>query len=32
MKRDYQLFIKDILEAIEDIEAFVGGMDFDCGS
>lgn len=29
MKRDYRLFIKDILEAIEDIEAFVGKMSFD---
>jgi uncharacterized protein with HEPN domain len=29
MKRDYRLFIKDILEAIEDIEVFVGKMSFD---
>ncbi len=29
MKRDYKFFIKDILEAIEKIEEFVGDMDFD---
>lgn len=29
MKRDYRLFIKDIMEAIEDIEAFVGDINFD---
>jgi uncharacterized protein with HEPN domain len=29
MKRDYRLFIKDILEAIEDIEVFIGKMSFD---
>jgi uncharacterized protein with HEPN domain len=29
MKRDYKLFIKDIMEAIEDIETFIGDMDFD---
>ena len=29
MNRDYRLFIKDIMEAIEDIEAFIGDMDFD---
>ena len=29
MKRDYRLFIKDILEAIDDIEVFVGKMSFD---
>ncbi len=29
MTRDYRLFIKDILEAIEDIEAFIGKMSFD---
>ena len=29
MKRDYWLFIKDLIEAIDDIEAFIGDMDFD---
>ncbi|TLD40813.1 MAG: hypothetical protein JETT_2912 [Candidatus Jettenia ecosi] len=29
MKRDYSLFIKDILEAIKKIEEFVGNMNFD---
>ena len=29
MKRDYQLFIKDALEAMEAIENFVEGMTFD---
>ena len=29
MTRDYRLFVKDIMEAIQDIEAFVGDMDFD---
>lgn len=29
MKRDYRLFIKDIMEAIEDIEAFIGDMNFE---
>jgi uncharacterized protein with HEPN domain len=29
MKRDHRLFIKDILEAIDDIEVFVGKMSFD---
>src|SRR3989337_2289932 len=29
MKRDYWLFIKDLMEAIDDIEAFIGEMDFD---
>jgi len=29
MKRDCRLFIKDIMEAIEDIEAFIGDMDFE---
>lgn len=28
MKREYRLFIKDILEAIEDIEEFVGEMTY----
>ncbi len=28
MTRDYSLFIKDILQAIYDIEAFIGGMDY----
>jgi uncharacterized protein with HEPN domain len=26
--RDYSLFIKDILQAINDIEAFIGDMDY----
>lgn len=29
MKRDYQLFIKDILAAIDNIEDFVGGMTLE---
>ena len=29
MRRDYKLFIKDILDAIEKIEEFVTGMDFE---
>ncbi len=29
MKRDYSLFLKDILQAAEDIESFIGDMDFD---
>jgi uncharacterized protein with HEPN domain len=29
MKRDYSLFLKDILQAIENIESFIGDMDFD---
>jgi len=29
MTRDYRLFLKDIMEAIQDIEVFVGEMDFD---
>jgi uncharacterized protein with HEPN domain len=29
MKREYSLFVKDILEAMEKIEEFVGSMDFD---
>lgn len=29
MKRDYSLYVKDILEAIESIESFVGAMSFD---
>ncbi len=28
MKRDYRLFIKDILDSIEKIEEFIKGMDF----
>lgn len=28
MKRDYTLFVKDILEAIEKIEDFIKGMNF----
>ena len=27
--RDYRLFLKDILDAIESIESFVAGMDLD---
>jgi len=29
MKRDYKLYLKDILEAMESIEKFVQGMDFE---
>lgn len=29
MKRNYQIYLKDILEAIEAIEKFVGGMNFE---
>lgn len=29
MKRDYKLFIKDILDCMNRIEEFVGDMDFD---
>ncbi len=29
MKRDYRLFIEDILECIDKIEEFVGNLDFD---
>ena len=29
MKRDYRLFIKDILDAIEKIEEFVAGMSYE---
>jgi uncharacterized protein with HEPN domain len=29
MKRDYSLYIKDILECIERVEEFVGDMNFD---
>jgi len=29
MKRNYILFIKDILKCIEKIEDFIGNMDFD---
>ena len=29
MKRDYKLFIKDIVDAIESIEKFVAGMNFE---
>lgn len=29
MKREYKLFIQDILDAIRDIERFVGTMDFN---
>lgn len=27
--RDYTLYLKDILQAVESIESFVSGMDFD---
>jgi uncharacterized protein with HEPN domain len=29
MKRDYSLFIKDILDCIEKIDEFVGDMDYE---
>lgn len=29
MRREYKLFIKDILDAIKDIEEFIGEMNFD---
>jgi uncharacterized protein with HEPN domain len=29
MKRDYSLYLKDILQAADDIESFIGDMDFD---
>ena len=29
MKRDYMLYIKDILDCIEKIEDFIGDMEFD---
>lgn len=29
MKRDYNLYLKDILEAMESIEKFVGNMSFE---
>jgi len=29
MKRDYRLFLRDILEAMEAIESFVGDMDYE---
>lgn len=29
MKRDYRLFLRDILEAMEAIESFVEGMDYE---
>ena len=29
MKRDYSLYIKDILDCIERIEEFIGDMNFD---
>ncbi len=29
MKRDYSLFIKDILNSIDKIESFIEGMDFE---
>jgi len=29
MSRDYKLFIKDIVEAIRDIEDFIGEMDYE---
>lgn len=32
MKRDVSLFIKDILEAINDIESFIGDMNFEAFS
>jgi uncharacterized protein with HEPN domain len=32
MKRDFSLFIKDIVEAIDDIETFIGDMNFEAFS
>ncbi|WP_333655835.1 HepT-like ribonuclease domain-containing protein [Dissulfurispira sp.] len=32
MTRDFSLFIKDILEAIDDIENFIGDMSFEAFS
>ncbi|MCL5062552.1 MAG: DUF86 domain-containing protein [Nitrospiraceae bacterium] len=32
MTRDFSLFIKDILEAIDDIENFIGDMNFEAFS
>ena len=32
MTRDYSLFLKDILEAIADVESFIEGMDYDAFS
>lgn len=29
MKRDYRIFLRDILEAMEAIESFVEGMDYE---
>ncbi len=29
MKRDYSLYLKDILQAADDIESFIGDMTFD---
>jgi uncharacterized protein with HEPN domain len=29
MSRDYKLFIRDIVEAIKDIEVFIGAMDYE---
>ena len=29
MKRDYKLFLKDVISAIDSIEKFVEGMNFD---
>jgi uncharacterized protein with HEPN domain len=29
MKRDYRLYIKDILDCIEKIEEFTAGMDYE---
>ena len=29
MKRDYSLFLKDILSAIDSIEEFIGGLSYD---
>lgn len=29
MTRDYKLFVKDIVEAIKDIDIFIGDMDYD---
>lgn len=29
MTRDYKLFVKDIVEAIKDIDIFIGNMDYE---
>jgi len=29
MKRNHKLFVKDILDCLEKIDEFIGGMDFE---